>query len=164
MLNRAKLEADLLQICRNPTDSYKVAADRFARAYANYMKDGTAGGAPPNPALIPGAERALAGTLMVAFKASKTYPVYASQVTSAISLFWTPFLVEGGFVGSVSALVITPPLNAALNAMLAGNMAVISGGGTITEQQAAMKLAAVLDTFTKTITVTFLGPAVFPLV
>jgi hypothetical protein len=166
MLNRAKLEADLLQICRNPTDSYKVAADKFARAYAKYIKDGTANGVPPNPALIPGAETTLAGTLAVAYKTSRTYPDYASKVTSAIGLFWALFLSPAGFSGSLSTTVVTPPLQAALNAMLASNTAIISGGGTITEQQAATKMASVLHTFTKTIIVTFPGtpPVPFPFV
>jgi hypothetical protein len=164
MLNRAKLEADILQIFRNPTDSYKTAADKFARAYVAYIRQGTANGVPPNPALISPAETNLAGLLHIAYKSCKTYPQFATQVTSAIGLFWVPFMAPAGFGTSLSAIVVTPPLQASLNVMLASNASVIGAKRTITEQQSAAKWATALDSFTKTIIVTFpapVGPAPF---
>lgn len=164
MLNKSKLEGDILQIFSNPTDSYKTAADKFARAYASYVKDGTANSIPPSAVILPASEKAMAGSLYITYKTTKTYPAFAAQVTSSVQKFWAPLMVPGAFGTSTGTIVLTPPLLASLNTMLSKNAASVAAGNTITERQAAAQWASVLHTFTKTITVTFPGapPVVFP--
>jgi hypothetical protein len=156
MLVKKTLEADLVKVFSSNTDSYKKAADAFARAYTNYAAKAT-----PTPTLLL-AEKTLSAALETAYKTSRDQSTFIGHMVKALSAFWlTPPVTFAGppAPGAVTVIAGLAALQPALQAMFTKSALVIKANKIYTSKQAATEWATVLDTFTKTVTVAGGPPA-----
>jgi len=157
-LSASKLANEIVKLATDkqyPKDSYE-AGKRWAHAYALYAADGRAsGGIPPAP--LTANEQVLAAALGSLWATCRDMGTDAQGMASALTIFWlSPPVVFGS--GAVSAVAGTSALQSALPGVWSSNQ-----GGKQSAEVCARKLAAVIDTFTHTVTVTLPGPIVGPI-
>ena len=125
------------------------AGNIWAAKYAAYAADAISpmGGA---PASLAAAEATLGATLGAAFAAGSPASVISAFV-NGLTAFWLapPVVFAGTPPGAVTLVGGAPALGPALSATFASNIA-----GKLSKQACSDAIAAVLDTFTRTVIVT----------
>lgn len=152
MALRAEVIRDgLLALADHPPKSPQEAARRYAEIYARYAADARTvlGNAPVS---LAAAEATLRIALIPVFTGFGRPPqVVAQQLAAAYTAFWLlpPVATAGSFPGIVTLVAGTPVLGPALAAIWVANVASMPSA-----RDAAQRLAAAIDIFTKTVIVT----------
>lgn len=149
-LDPNKLKQLLLQLSQSPPQTPQEAGRRWASAYAAYAADAVSpmGGSPIG--LDPG-EAVLGNLLGITFATSRDPNTTAQAYATGFTAFWfvPPVAFTGTPPGVVTLVGGTAALAPALLSVWASNLA-----GRLREEQAMQAIAAVLDTFTRTVIVT----------
>jgi hypothetical protein len=129
-----------------------AAGNNWGDKYAAYAATGTANGIPA--VVPPSATSALKAALGSAFATLPGVPAtVASAIASALNLFWPQVTFAG---------MIAPPVPAGGPGLIATITSILGVvGGTHTSK--ATEIRDALHAYTGQVTVTFPGPAVFPL-
>lgn len=165
-LSLATLQDELLQRVFNIAydaeqsrpEQFAAMGTAWADAYGLYAQNAQSCGGVINPAVLGAQKQALAGT-MAAAQASAVEPSAAAQgIVAALGAFWVnPLLWLPLPPAGPATLVVpvgAPVLLAGLLQLFAAGAAGLPAGVVPTKEDSALQLAALLDAYTRAVTVT----------
>jgi hypothetical protein len=154
MLNKPRLEAELIKLYTKSPITAKECANRWAIIYNEYVLTANAAATVRSTAADSVSRAALRATLLSIFiqnKGGQTPTQFAAAFQAAFITYW--FTPPQTFVGGGGAIVtiVPPTLAAALVQVMVASAALRGENG---QRQAAKSTAFAIDTWTRTITAT----------
>lgn len=160
----SKVYGDLAQDpAAPPPQQYAKVAKAWAEAYGAYAADALSCGGKINRSLLPPAKAALAGALAAGLQAANASPPgnpanSAAAYAAAFSAFWVNPLLWTPIPPALPATLVVPVgapvLQAGLISYWAGIAAGLPASVVPSKEESAKGMSALIDAFTRTVTVT----------